>query len=224
LGRGLGRAQALIEVHGCRQLVDAIGIVAITRPDKAAIGGESPIRPVATDLLHTPNVECEASAREWLERSAVALVERQKPARYGSGSFAAEAEQLRLYRPIATMDASVPLPSLDDQTPTWGAAAALAREWELSPSSVANPRPWRAAPSSPPRSHRGRRSRGRAAKLWGKVRTRTLSGRRCAGRPRSALAAYWVRPRSEPPARFRRRIPGNRQSVRWFTLAIGESW
>ena len=58
--------------------------------------------------------------------------------RYGSleaalaqGSFAAQAEQLRLYRSIATMDASAPLPPLDDQIPTWGAAAALAREWEL---------------------------------------------------------------------------------------------
>jgi DNA polymerase I len=47
------------------------------------------------------------------------------------GSFAAQAEKLRLYRSIATMDASAPLPSLDDQTPTWRAAAALAREWEL---------------------------------------------------------------------------------------------
>jgi DNA polymerase I len=58
--------------------------------------------------------------------------------RYGSleaalaqGSFAAQAENLRLYRSIATMDASAPLPSLGDQTPTWGVAAALAREWEL---------------------------------------------------------------------------------------------
>jgi DNA polymerase-1 len=58
--------------------------------------------------------------------------------RYGSleaalaqGSFAAQAENLRLYRSIATMDASAPLPSLDDQTPSWDAAAALAREWEL---------------------------------------------------------------------------------------------
>jgi DNA polymerase-1 len=58
--------------------------------------------------------------------------------RYGSleaaleqGSFAAQAEQLRLYRSIATMDATAPLPPLDDQTPSWGAAAALARDWEL---------------------------------------------------------------------------------------------
>ena len=58
--------------------------------------------------------------------------------RYGSleaalaqGKFAAQAEQLRLYRSIATMDASAPLPALPDQTPSWGEAAALARDWEL---------------------------------------------------------------------------------------------
>jgi DNA polymerase-1 len=47
------------------------------------------------------------------------------------GSFAAQAEDLRLYRTIATMDSSAPLPPLDEQTPTWDKAAALAREWEL---------------------------------------------------------------------------------------------
>ena len=58
--------------------------------------------------------------------------------RYGSleaalaqGSYAAQAENLRLYRTIATMDASAPIPPLEDQTPTWDAAAVLAREWEL---------------------------------------------------------------------------------------------
>jgi DNA polymerase I len=58
--------------------------------------------------------------------------------RYGSleailadGKFAAEAEQLRLYRSIATMDAAAPLTPLPDQVPTWGEAAALAREWGL---------------------------------------------------------------------------------------------
>ena len=48
-----------------------------------------------------------------------------------AGRFAAEAEALRLYRRIATMDASAPIPALPDQTPTWDKAAALAREWEL---------------------------------------------------------------------------------------------
>lgn len=47
------------------------------------------------------------------------------------GRFTAEAEQLRLYRRIATMDRCAPLPSLPDQTPTWNAASSLAREWEL---------------------------------------------------------------------------------------------
>jgi DNA polymerase I len=66
-------------------------------------------------------------------KSAAALL-----ARYGSleaaladGRFAAQADELRLYRRIATMDATAPLPPLDDQMPSWAVAAALAREWEL---------------------------------------------------------------------------------------------
>jgi DNA polymerase-1 len=47
------------------------------------------------------------------------------------GRFAAEADRLRLFRRIATMDANAPIPPLPDQTPTWDKAAALAREWEL---------------------------------------------------------------------------------------------
>ena len=45
--------------------------------------------------------------------------------------FPTQAEDLRLYRRIATMDPSAPLPSIPDCTPTWDTAAALAREWEL---------------------------------------------------------------------------------------------
>jgi DNA polymerase-1 len=48
-----------------------------------------------------------------------------------AGSFANQAERLRLYRRIATMDASAPLPKLDDQKPNWKAAARLVRRWEL---------------------------------------------------------------------------------------------
>ena len=48
-----------------------------------------------------------------------------------AGRFPSEADKLRLYRRIATMDASAPLPPLRDQTPTWGKAAARMREWEL---------------------------------------------------------------------------------------------
>jgi DNA polymerase I len=47
------------------------------------------------------------------------------------GRFTAQAEKLRLYRSIATMDRSAPIPALKNQTPTWAKAAALARDWEL---------------------------------------------------------------------------------------------
>ena len=45
-----------------------------------------------------------------------------------AGRFTAEADALRLYREIATLDRSAPLPPLPDVTPDWGAAAAHARE------------------------------------------------------------------------------------------------
>jgi DNA polymerase-1 len=44
------------------------------------------------------------------------------------GRFAAEAEALRLYRRIATLDRAAPLPPLPDVSPEWGLAAAHARE------------------------------------------------------------------------------------------------
>jgi 5'-3' exonuclease len=48
-----------------------------------------------------------------------------------AGRFAAQREELLLYRRIATMDASAPLPSLPDQTPKWAEASALCRAWGL---------------------------------------------------------------------------------------------
>jgi DNA polymerase I len=48
-----------------------------------------------------------------------------------AGRFPMQADELRLYRRIATMDASAPLPRLDDQQPTWPKASALARDWGL---------------------------------------------------------------------------------------------
>jgi DNA polymerase I len=55
-------------------------------------------------------------------------------AQYGSldamldeGRFGAQAEELRMYRRMATLDASAPLPPLKDQTPTWAEASAFVR-------------------------------------------------------------------------------------------------
>jgi DNA polymerase-1 len=66
-------------------------------------------------------------------KGAAALVRR-----YGTleqaiteGRFVEQADQLRLYRKIASMDPAAPLPPLDDQTPTWAKAATLAHEWAL---------------------------------------------------------------------------------------------
>jgi DNA polymerase-1 len=50
---------------------------------------------------------------------------------FAAGQLTAQADQLRLYRRIATMDPAAPLPALDDQVPTWQKAAALVRDWEL---------------------------------------------------------------------------------------------
>ena len=59
-------------------------------------------------------------------------------ARYGSldamldaGRFAGEADALRLFREVATLDRAAPLPPLPDVDPDWGAAAAHARELEM---------------------------------------------------------------------------------------------
>ena len=48
-----------------------------------------------------------------------------------AGFFPTQVPMLRLFKSIATMDASAPLPSLADQTPTWALASELARNWGL---------------------------------------------------------------------------------------------
>jgi DNA polymerase I len=48
-----------------------------------------------------------------------------------AGLFQTQAETLRLYRLIATIDAKAPLPSLADQEPTWSSASDFARNWGL---------------------------------------------------------------------------------------------
>jgi DNA polymerase-1 len=59
-------------------------------------------------------------------------------AQYGSleamladGRFEAQAEELRMYRRMATLDASAPLPPLADQTPQWAEASSFLRDLGL---------------------------------------------------------------------------------------------
>jgi exodeoxyribonuclease-3 len=49
-----------------------------------------------------------------------------------AGRFVEQAEMLRLYKSIATMDRSAPLPALPNQTPTWAQGSHLVRDWGLS--------------------------------------------------------------------------------------------
>jgi DNA polymerase I len=49
-----------------------------------------------------------------------------------AGRFAKQAKELRLYRRIATLDASAPLPPLEDQNPMWAEASAFVRGWGMS--------------------------------------------------------------------------------------------
>jgi DNA polymerase I len=49
----------------------------------------------------------------------------------GEGRFSAQADELRVYRRMATLDASAPLPPLDDQTPAWESASSHVRELGL---------------------------------------------------------------------------------------------
>jgi DNA polymerase-1 len=47
------------------------------------------------------------------------------------GRFSAQADELRLYRRIASMDAGAPLPEIPDAEPDWEGGAALVRSWGL---------------------------------------------------------------------------------------------
>ena len=47
------------------------------------------------------------------------------------GRFAAQAEELRMYRRMAQLDASAPLPPLEDQAPNWAEASSFVRELGL---------------------------------------------------------------------------------------------
>jgi DNA polymerase I len=48
-----------------------------------------------------------------------------------AGRFSTQAEELRIYRRMATLDASAPLPPLMDQKPQWAEASSFVRDWGL---------------------------------------------------------------------------------------------
>jgi DNA polymerase I len=64
-------------------------------------------------------------------RRAIGAATRPLDGVLDAGLFRTEAETLRLYRVIATMDAPAPLHPLPDQEPAWASASSLARSWGL---------------------------------------------------------------------------------------------
>jgi hypothetical protein len=48
-----------------------------------------------------------------------------------AGRFEVQQEELRIFRRMATLDASAPLPPLEDQTPQWAEASGFLRELGL---------------------------------------------------------------------------------------------
>jgi DNA polymerase-1 len=48
-----------------------------------------------------------------------------------AGRFSSQADELRLYRRIAAMDASAPVPPVEDSEPSWEEASRFVRDWDL---------------------------------------------------------------------------------------------
>jgi DNA polymerase-1 len=112
------RAGEMVRI-GPAQVRDRYGVDPRQVPDFIALRGDS------SDKI--------PGAKGVGPKSAAALLQRygSLEAALADGRFAVQADELRLFRRIATMDADAPLPALGDQTPTWDVGAALAREWEL---------------------------------------------------------------------------------------------
>lgn len=67
------------------------------------------------------------------EKTAASLLQRYPTleAMLADGKFPNQAEDLKLYKRIATMVPTAPLGAVPDMVPTWGKASALAKAWEL---------------------------------------------------------------------------------------------
>jgi DNA polymerase-1 len=104
---------------GPAEVLDRYGVEPRQVPDFIALRGDP------SDRL--------PGARGVGPKGAAALLDRygSLEAALADARLAGQEEALRLYRKIATMGATAPLPLLGDQSPTWARAASLARDWGL---------------------------------------------------------------------------------------------
>jgi exodeoxyribonuclease III len=104
---------------GPKEVRERYGVAPKQVPDFIALRGDPSDR-----LPGAPGIGAQSAAA--LIRQYASLAALLK-----AGRFAKQAEDLKLYRSIATMDKKAPLPKIAAQTPTWPKAAALARKWQL---------------------------------------------------------------------------------------------
>ncbi len=104
---------------GPDEVVARYGVEPAQVPDFIALRGDSSDR-----IPGAPGVGPKTAASVLREHGSL-------EAALAAGRFAAQREELLLYRRIATLDASAPLPSLADQTPTWAEASSLCESWGL---------------------------------------------------------------------------------------------
>jgi 5'-3' exonuclease len=113
------RGISQIERSGPAEVRERYGVEPVQVPDFIALRGDP------SDRIPGARGVGEKTAADLLRQygSLDALLD--------AGRYAAEADALRLYRRIATLDPSAPLPPVEDAVPDWRRASALAREWGL---------------------------------------------------------------------------------------------
>ena len=133
---------AVLSVHTCPLAAPATTIVHPVRAGEMARIGPQEVRerygvepsqvPDFIALRGDPSDKLPGAAGVGPKRAAQ-LMQRYRTLNgvLEAGLFKTQAQMLRLYRLIATMDASAPLPLLADQEPTWATASRLARTWGL---------------------------------------------------------------------------------------------
>src|SRR6516225_8859115 len=105
--------------NGPKQVRERYGVEPKQVPDFIALRGDP-----SDKLPGAPGVGAGGAAALLQKYGSLAAILK-------AGRFPKLAEELRLYREIATMNRKAPVPRLADQTPTWARAGALARTWQL---------------------------------------------------------------------------------------------
>ena len=111
-----GGEMARIDPSGVRE---RYGVEPSQVPDFIALRGDP------SDKIPGARGVGEATAKSLLKRYP------DLEAMLADNRFPAQEDDLRLYKRIATMVATAPLPPIPDVVPTWDKASALARQWEL---------------------------------------------------------------------------------------------